>query len=185
MKTLSTLLATVLFSITSVAFAGTEISHRPIVDFVDFFKGDASNFRITSVSLGKDAVTVTDKSDDQCLATAETPEDCHSYSYEYANVVHLDVTFDSSESQYEDGGNVVTLSLPQSEFNTQELAVLKKGNLKAASALAKLNVVPFVAQISPPSDVSQCLGDESLAECGDKVTYTETNVSKVRVSVSR
>jgi hypothetical protein len=184
MKTLTSLFATVLFSLSSLAFAGTEISHRPIIDSADFFKGDAANFRISSLVLDRDPVTITDVSNDLCLETAETPADCHSYTYEFVNVVHVNVTFDSDATQYEDGGNGVTLSIPQDQFSAQELNSIKNNGFSAAK-LVKLNVADFVAQISTPLDTSQCLGDESFAECGDKVTYTLTNVNKVRVSATR
>ena len=185
MNKLFPLLAACVLSMGHIAIGGTEISQRVPAQSAEFFKGDASNFRIVSLSLGREIVKTVDVADDQCLHDAETPSDCHSVSYVKANVVHVEVSFDSDASQFEDGGKTVTLSLPQSQFTANEIAQIQKHGLdNSTKALVKLSVSAFKA-LTSSADVSKCSEYDGAFDCAEKVGYTTSTVSKIRVTVSR
>lgn len=173
----------------SVAFAGTEISHNDIANAQDFYKGEASNFQIVSLTLGKDAVETTTITDDACAATAEDPiMDCTSSKSVTADVVHVGIKFNSDSPRYEDGANSVELSIATSEFTAAELAQIKKRSFaKATLALVKLSITEVKDEISTPDYNNAPAGcGEDLNSCSaEQISYTSAEVTKLRVAVTR
>jgi hypothetical protein len=175
----------------TVAFGGTEVTHLQIANSTDFFKGDASNFRIDSIELAQDPIVDTAVTDENCVEDSDNSvAECTNHKYVMADVVHINVSFDSDAPEYDDGANSVTLSLPRKDFTATELEQIKHDAFgKASTSLVKLHETPFAAKVLSPnySNAPNCENSDDGPNDPDcaNVKYDTVNISKVRLSVTR